>query len=40
MFESRAMHILGALGVYMKSDKPPHLAPKISAKTKRSLPLP
>lgn len=28
---------LGALGVYMKSNKPPHLAPKISAKTKRSL---
>ena len=32
------MHALGALGVYMKSDKPPHLAPKISAKTKRPLP--
>lgn len=28
------------LGVYMKSDKPPHLVPKISAKTKRPLPIP
>nr|DAU48417.1 MAG TPA: hypothetical protein [Bacteriophage sp.] len=25
------------LGVYEKSDKPPHLAPKISAKTKRLI---
>ena len=33
-------HVLGALGVYEKSDKPPHLVPKISAKTKRPLPLP
>nr|DAJ94441.1 MAG TPA: hypothetical protein [Bacteriophage sp.] len=28
---------MGALGVYMKSEKPPHLAPKISAKTKRLI---
>nr|DAI23732.1 MAG TPA: hypothetical protein [Caudoviricetes sp.] len=26
------------LGVYRKSEKLPHLAPKISAKTKRPLP--
>nr|DAL67609.1 MAG TPA: hypothetical protein [Bacteriophage sp.] len=31
---------MGALGVYIKNDKPPHLAPKISAKTKRLLPIP
>lgn len=31
---------LGALGVYMKSNKPPHLAPKISAKTKKLLLIP
>nr|DAU18618.1 MAG TPA: hypothetical protein [Caudoviricetes sp.] len=31
---------MGAIGVYRKSDKPPHLAPKISAKTKRLLPIP
>nr|DAU45438.1 MAG TPA: hypothetical protein [Caudoviricetes sp.] len=40
MFESRKTHALGAQGVYMKSDKPPHLAPKISAKTKRPLLIP
>nr|DAZ79647.1 MAG TPA: hypothetical protein [Caudoviricetes sp.] len=31
---------MGALGVYIKSDKLPHLAPKISAKTKRPLLIP
>nr|DAM90470.1 MAG TPA: hypothetical protein [Caudoviricetes sp.] len=31
---------MGALGVYMKSDKLPHLAPKISSKTKRLLLIP
>lgn len=34
------MHVLEAQGVYTKSDKPPHLVPKISAKTKRPLPIP
>lgn len=34
------MHVLEAQGVYTKSDKPPHLAQKISAKTKRPLPMP
>nr|DAJ03477.1 MAG TPA: hypothetical protein [Bacteriophage sp.] len=34
------MRILGALGVCRKSDKPPHLAPQISAKTKRLLLIP
>nr|DAM23059.1 MAG TPA: hypothetical protein [Bacteriophage sp.] len=29
--------MLGALRVYRKSSKPPHLAPQISAKTKRLL---
>nr|DAR37064.1 MAG TPA: hypothetical protein [Caudoviricetes sp.] len=28
---------IGALGVYRKSDKPPHLVPKISAKTKKAF---
>nr|DAK51549.1 MAG TPA: hypothetical protein [Caudoviricetes sp.] len=31
---------MGALGVYTKSEKPPRLAPKISAKTKRPLLIP
>nr|DAR81857.1 MAG TPA: hypothetical protein [Caudoviricetes sp.] len=31
---------MGAPGVYMKSGKQPHLAPKISAKTKRLLLIP
>nr|DAK73287.1 MAG TPA: hypothetical protein [Bacteriophage sp.] len=31
---------MDALGVYVESDKPPHLAPQISSKTKRPLPIP